>query len=57
MASTAAVGWVAGVWFMIFPVTDWASYALAMATLGCGLVICWLWRCAWSIAAARSSSW
>ena len=35
-------GWVAGVWFMIFPVTDWASYALAMATLGCGLVICWL---------------
>ena len=35
-------GWVAGVWFMIFPVADWATYALAMATLGCGLVICWL---------------
>src|SRR5215211_6479892 len=35
-------GWVAGVWFRLFPVTDWASYALAMATLGCGLVICWL---------------
>src|ERR1700738_4997991 len=35
-------GWVAGVWFMIFPVTDWATYALAMVTLGCGLVICWL---------------
>ena len=35
-------GWVAGVWFMLFPVTDWATYALAMATLGCGLVICWL---------------
>ena len=35
-------GWVAGVWFMVFPVTDWATYALAMATLGCGLVICWL---------------
>jgi 4-amino-4-deoxy-L-arabinose transferase-like glycosyltransferase len=35
-------GWVAGVWFMFFPVTDWATYALAMATLGCGLVICWL---------------
>ena len=35
-------GWVAGVWFMIFPVTDWATYALAMATVGCGLVICWL---------------
>ena len=34
-------GWVAGVWFMIFPVTDWATYALAMTTLGCGLVICW----------------
>jgi 4-amino-4-deoxy-L-arabinose transferase-like glycosyltransferase len=35
-------GWVAGVWFRIFPVTDWATYALAMATLGVGLVICWL---------------
>ena len=35
-------GWVAGAWFMVFPVTDWATYALAMATLGCGLVICWL---------------
>jgi hypothetical protein len=35
-------GWVAGVWFRIFPVTDWATYALAMATLGCGLVVCWL---------------
>jgi len=35
-------GWVAGVWFMIFPVANWATYALAMATLGCGLVICWL---------------
>ena len=35
-------GWVAGVWFRIFPVTDWASYALAMATLGCSIVICWL---------------
>ncbi len=34
-------GWVAGAWFMVFPVTDWATYALAMATLGCGLVICW----------------
>ncbi len=35
-------GWVAGLWFRIFPVTDWATYALAMAVLGCGLVICWL---------------
>lgn len=35
-------GWVAGVWFMIFPATNWSTYALAMATLGCGLVICWL---------------
>src|SRR5450432_1146246 len=35
-------GWVAGAWFKIFPVTDWATYALAMAVLGCGLVICWL---------------
>ncbi|MET3842876.1 glycosyltransferase family 39 protein [Bradyrhizobium sp. OAE829] len=35
-------GWVAGAWFRLFPVTDWATYALAMATLGLGLVICWL---------------
>src|ERR1700674_324019 len=35
-------GWVAGVWFRIFPVADWATYALAMVTLGCGLVTCWL---------------
>jgi 4-amino-4-deoxy-L-arabinose transferase-like glycosyltransferase len=35
-------GWVAGIWFRIFPVADWATYALAMATLGCALVICWL---------------
>src|ERR1700742_632928 len=35
-------GWIAGVWFMLFPAADWASYALAMATVGCGLVICWL---------------
>src|SRR6202165_6322357 len=26
-------GWVAGVWFRIFPVANWATYALAMATL------------------------
>ncbi|MEA3134910.1 MAG: hypothetical protein QOG17_2756 [Gammaproteobacteria bacterium] len=35
-------GWVAGLWFRVFPVTDWATYALAMATLGAGMVICWL---------------
>lgn len=35
-------GWVAGLWFRIFPVADWATYALAMATVGCGLVLCWL---------------
>jgi len=35
-------GWVAGLWFRVFPVTDWSSYALAMATLGAGMVICWL---------------
>src|ERR1700733_805695 len=35
-------GWIAGLWFQVFPVANWATYALAMATLGCGLVICWL---------------
>src|SRR5215831_17303943 len=34
-------GWIAGLWFRFFPVADWAAYALAMATLGLGLVICW----------------
>ncbi|SEM86828.1 glycosyltransferase family 39 protein [Bradyrhizobium sp. OK095] len=35
-------GWVAGLWFTMFPATDWATYALAMATVGVGMVICWL---------------
>jgi 4-amino-4-deoxy-L-arabinose transferase-like glycosyltransferase len=35
-------GWVAGLWFDAFPVTDWAAYLLAMATVSCGMVITWL---------------
>src|SRR5215468_7997108 len=35
-------GWVAGLWFKVFPATDWATYALAMATVAVGMVICWL---------------
>src|SRR3982074_31152 len=35
-------GWAAGLWFKVLPAADWATYALAMATVGCGLVICWL---------------
>src|ERR1700675_1115896 len=35
-------GWVAGIWFTFFPATDWATYALAMATVGCGIMLCWL---------------
>src|SRR5712672_320584 len=35
-------GWVAGLWFKLFPVADWSTYALAMVTLGCALVISWL---------------
>ncbi len=34
-------GWVAGLWFKVFPVQDWSTYALAMATLGVSLVVCW----------------
>src|SRR6266436_5641729 len=34
-------GWIAGLWFKFFPVRDWATYALAMTTLGTGLVISW----------------
>jgi 4-amino-4-deoxy-L-arabinose transferase-like glycosyltransferase len=35
-------GWVAGVWFKMFPITDWATYLLAMTTVAIGLVISWL---------------
>jgi 4-amino-4-deoxy-L-arabinose transferase-like glycosyltransferase len=35
-------GWVAGVWFRLFPATDWAAYTLAMATAGFALWVCWL---------------
>ena len=35
-------GWIAGLWFDMFPVTDWATYLLAMTTLSIGLVISWL---------------
>jgi len=35
-------GWVAGVWFRLFPTTDWSAYALAMAVAGFSLWVCWL---------------
>ena len=38
-------GWIAGLWFRIFPVADWATYALAMAVVSSGLVITWLIAC------------
>jgi 4-amino-4-deoxy-L-arabinose transferase-like glycosyltransferase len=34
-------GWIAGLWFDVFPVQNWATYALAMTVLGVGLVLCW----------------
>ena len=34
-------GWIAGLWFMAFPIRDWSTYALAMTTLAVGLVVCW----------------
>jgi 4-amino-4-deoxy-L-arabinose transferase-like glycosyltransferase len=34
-------GWVAGAWFSFFPPTDWSTYALAMVTVGVGMMICW----------------
>jgi len=34
-------GWVAGLWFKAFPVTDWSTYLLAMATVSCGLILTW----------------
>jgi 4-amino-4-deoxy-L-arabinose transferase-like glycosyltransferase len=35
-------GWIAGLWFKVFPVADWSTYALAMATVSVGMVISWL---------------
>src|SRR5712675_647677 len=35
-------GWVAGLWFKLFPAADWATYALAMTVVGCGIVLSWL---------------
>ena len=34
-------GWIAGAWFSFFPTADWASYALAMTTVGIGMITCW----------------
>ena len=35
-------GWIAGLWFKLFPVKDWATYALAMTVLASGMVISWV---------------
>src|ERR1700749_1975789 len=32
-------GWIAGLWFKLFPIRDWSTYALAMTVLAVGLVI------------------
>ena len=34
-------GWIAGLWFRVFPVADWAAYTLAMATCGVGMLATW----------------
>jgi 4-amino-4-deoxy-L-arabinose transferase-like glycosyltransferase len=34
-------GWVAGVWFRLLPPVDWATYLLAMVTVGVGMILCW----------------
>eukprot|EP01035_Chromulina_nebulosa_P057037 gene57037-78150_t len=34
-------GWIAGVWFQFFPPVDWATYLLAMVTVGIGMLLCW----------------
>src|SRR6195952_2535080 len=35
-------GWIAGLWFKLFPVADWWAVARARAPLACGLVVCWV---------------
>ena len=51
-------GWVAGLWFTVFPVADWADLCAGDgdARLRPGDLLADR-ACAWSIAAARSSSW
>ncbi len=34
-------GWLAGLWFRLFPAADWAAYALAMAAAAVGSVATW----------------
>lgn len=34
-------GWIAGLWFKLFPVADWSTYALAMTTVSVGMAISW----------------
>jgi len=34
-------GWIAGLWFKLFPVRDWPTYALAMTVVASGMVISW----------------
>ena len=35
-------GWLARIWFEVFPTSDWALYALAVTLLGCAALACWL---------------
>jgi 4-amino-4-deoxy-L-arabinose transferase-like glycosyltransferase len=35
-------GWVAGAWFRLLPAADWATYLLAMVTVGIGMLLCWM---------------
>ncbi|MBR1124636.1 glycosyltransferase family 39 protein [Bradyrhizobium lablabi] len=34
-------GWVAGLWFKLFPAANWATYLLAMTVVSTGMVISW----------------
>lgn len=34
-------GWIAGLWFRVFPVADWAAYTLAMVVCGVGMLATW----------------
>jgi 4-amino-4-deoxy-L-arabinose transferase-like glycosyltransferase len=31
-------GWIAGLWYSVFPAANWASYALSQVTIGCSLI-------------------
>src|SRR5205085_947873 len=48
-----ASAWLAGAWFAVFPLADWAYDLLAMTVAGAGLGIAWVLSGRWLAAEKR----